>query len=247
MLELYNIRKAYSIGPTQTEILKGVSLYVEKGELVAIMGASGSGKSTLMHILGMLDQPTDGVYRLEGLNIGLLKDNAISRMRNRKIGFVFQSFYLLPRLTALENVGLPLNYRGLSEREIRQRSMEVLCQVQMEPQARHKPSQLSGGQQQRVAIARALAGKPALILADEPTGALDHAMSNEIMNLFEEINRELGITIVVITHDRQVAARCRVGYELVDGVLRERDAGTGWTLPDGAGDIPRSNTPTSRV
>jgi len=219
MLEFYNIRKVYPIGPTKTEILKGISLYVEKGALISVMGASGSGKSTLMHIMGMLDQPSSGVYRLEGLNIGLLNDNQISQMRNRKIGFVFQAFYLLPRLSALENVGLPLAYRGWKEREIRQRALEVLCQVGMEQYAHHLPRELSGGQQQRVAIARALVGKPALILADEPTGALDHEMSESIMNLFSEINRKEQITIVIITHDQQVATRCRECYKLVDGLL----------------------------
>jgi len=195
MLSMQNITKSYQVGPSQLDVLTGVNLHIEEGELVAIMGKSGSGKSTLMNIIGLLDQPTSGEYHLNQKLIANYNDNELSIARNEMIGFVFQSFYLLPRLNALENVAIPLLYRGLSEKEQYQRSMQVLEKVGMVDRAHHRPNELSGGQRQRVAIARALVGKPRLILADEPTGALDPRVDSEIMQLFLDLNQQEGITI----------------------------------------------------
>jgi len=220
VLQLRDVGKSYTIGPTELTILRDVSLDVGTGELLAIIGPSGSGKSTLMNIIGLLDKPTTGTYLLDGKPIAYEDDRFVSRLRNQKIGFVFQSYHLLPRLTALENVGLPLVYRGLKTRAIEEQSMVFLEKVQMAERARHKPSELSGGQQQRVAIARAMVGQPALILADEPTGALDSRVGAEIMSLFKRLNGEEGITVVVITHDPGIAAQCRRVVEIRDGTLR---------------------------
>jgi len=219
MLRLDNIHKSFPIGPTCLEVLKGVSLEVDKGELLAIIGPSGSGKSTLMNIIGLLDQPTTGSYFIEGSLVRYEDDRLLSRFRNQKIGFVFQSYHLLPRLTALENVGLPLVYRGLGSRKIEKRAMACLERVEMADRYRHKPDELSGGQQQRVAIARAMVGQPALILADEPTGALDTRVGRDIMALFRRMNREDGITVVVITHDSEVAGQCDRKVMIQDGGL----------------------------
>ena len=219
MLKLRDIRKSYRIGPTEVNVLKGVNLDIEQGELVSIMGQSGCGKSTLMNIIGLLDRPTSGSYQLSGADITYTDDDALSEIRNLRIGFVFQQYFLLSKLTAIENVELPLMYRGDAHTFTRERSMELLRRVGMDDRAGHRPSELSGGQQQRVAIARALVGKPALILADEPTGALDTQVGREIMELFRTLNREDGITIVIITHDPGIARQCGRVAVMNDGVI----------------------------
>ena len=206
------------------EVLRGVDLEVEQGDFVSIMGASGSGKSTLMNIIGLLDAPSSGSYSLDGLEVSAMTDNRRSAIRNASIGFVFQAFHLLPRLTALENVRLPLMYRGASGAEMTRRARGALERVGMADRAGHKPNELSGGQQQRVAIARALAGEPAIVLADEPTGALDPDTGNDIMNLFGELNGEEGTTLIVITHDPEVALRCLRRTRIEEGALREEAA-----------------------
>lgn len=219
MLQIIDVHKSYQVGPTEINVLKGVSLQVDKGELLAIIGPSGSGKSTLMNLMGLLEQPTSGSYFIEGKRISYEDDKFLSGLRNRKIGFVFQQYQLLPRLTALENVGIPLVYRGMKEREIRKRALTMLKKVEVEDRANHKPTEMSGGQQQRTAIARALAGDPALVLADEPTGALDTKTGQEIMNLFRRLNEEEEITIVIITHDPKIAAQCNRQVEIRDGII----------------------------
>ena len=221
MLELIDIKKTYRIGPIDVDVLKGVSFKVDQGELVSIMGTSGCGKSTLMNIMGLLDRPTSGHYVLQGAEVAELSDDQRSDIRNRRIGFVFQSFHLLSRLSALENVGLPLLYRGMKSRDIQERSREFLRKVAMEDRALHKPNELSGGQQQRVAIARALAGTPAIILADEPTGALDTRVGRDILDLFLRVNEDEGMTVVLITHDPSIAAECRRCVHMEDGVILE--------------------------
>lgn len=216
MLELINIHKNYTIGFSVIEVLKGINLNVEHGDFVAIMGESGSGKTSLMNIIGMLDQPSSGKYLLNRQDISQFNDDTLSHIRNREIGFVFQSFHLLPRLTALDNVGLPLVYRGLAEKDITRLSKTMLRKVAMQDWGHHTPNELSGGQQQRVAIARALVGEPSLLLADEPTGALDKKVSQEIMDLFIKLNQE-GITIVLITHDPDIAKQCKTVVHLRNG------------------------------
>ncbi len=221
LFKLENIRKVFTLGPVEVEVLKGVNLEVEAGELLSIMGTSGCGKSTLMNVIGFLDQPTSGRYLLEGRETSSLSDQELSTIRNQKIGFVFQQFNLLARLTALENVSLPLIYRGLNEREQHRIARETLERVGMGDRAGHKPTELSGGQQQRVAIARALAGSPSIILADEPTGALDTQVGQDIMNLFLELNATRGITTVLITHDPNIAAQCRRVVRMKDGLIAD--------------------------
>ena len=225
MLCLGDIRKTYTVGPITVEVLRGIGLDVERGDLVSIMGPSGCGKSTLMNIIGLLDPPTSGSYLLEGREVSSMGDNQLSTIRNARIGFVFQSFHLLPRLTALENVGLPLVYRGLRDKEIKRQAREVLDKVGMHDRAGHKPNELSGGQQQRVAIARALVGAPALVLADEPTGALDPRIGQEIMQLFIRLNAEERLTVIVITHDPAIAQQCARRTRIHDGVLHEESVG----------------------
>ena len=220
MLRLKDVRKTYVVGPAAVKVLRGVDLEVKKGDMVSIMGASGSGKSTLMNIIGLLDTPTSGSYSLDGREVSAMTDNRRSAIRNASIGFVFQAFNLLPRLTALENVRLPLTYRGTGSAEMDRRARAALDRVGMGDRAGHKPNELSGGQQQRVAIARALVGEPAIVLADEPTGALDPATGNDIMDLFAELN-EQGTTLIVITHDPDVARRCVRRTRIGNGVLRE--------------------------
>ena len=221
MIQLRGIRKSYRMGPTTTEVLRGVDLTLSRGDLLSIMGPSGCGKSTLMNILGLLERPTEGAYRLEGKDTGGMSDREQSDIRNLNIGFVFQSFHLLPRLTAWENVGVPLVYRGLASREIRKRGQAMLEKVGMGQRTEYRPNALSGGQQQRVAIARALVGEPSIVLADEPTGALDAQTAHEIMELLRELNANDGITTVVITHDRQIALQCTRRTRVIDGRLRE--------------------------
>lgn len=219
MLTLRDIRKSYRIGPTEVEVLKGVSLEIQQGELVSIMGQSGCGKSTLMNIIGLLDRPTSGSFMLDGAEVSYTDDDALSEIRNQRIGFVFQQYFLLSRLTALENVALPLVYRGDKGNNCHERCMELLKRVGMDDRAHHRPNELSGGQQQRVAIARALVGNPSLILADEPTGALDTNVGGEIMELFKTLNAEEGITVVIITHDPGIARQCKRVAVMKDGVI----------------------------
>ena len=208
MLELRDIVKSYQVGPTSTVVLDGLNLAVGKSEVVSIMGGSGSGKSTLMNIIGLLDRPTAGTYRIDGEDVLAARPDAASSMRNRLIGFVFQSFFLLPRLNSWRNVALPLMYRGTPEAEARQRARAMLDRVGLSERMEHMPEQLSGGQRQRVAIARALVGRPSVLLADEPTGALDPTVSQEIMNLFLEVNTEFGVLVLIITHDPKIAIQC---------------------------------------
>jgi putative ABC transport system ATP-binding protein len=219
VLQLVNICKSYQVGPTELNVLKNISLTVEKGELLSIIGPSGSGKSTLMNIIGLLEQPNSGSYFIDGTKISYRDDRVLSDLRNRTIGFVFQQYHLLPRLNALDNVGIPLVYRDMDEKDIREKSMNFLKKVEMVERAHHKPNELSGGQQQRVAIARALVGNPSIVLADEPTGALDSNTSQDIMNLFKRLNAEEGITIVVITHDPKIAEQCKRKVTIQDGVV----------------------------
>jgi len=222
MLSLRDIRKSYKLGDAKIDILKGVDLDIAVGDLLAILGPSGCGKSTLMNILGLLDTPTAGQYLFDGDDVSNLTDVELSRRRNLKLGFVFQQFHLIPRLSALDNVALPLLYRGMHERERKEVAREMLLRVGMGERTKHKPKELSGGQQQRVAIARAIAGRPAVILADEPTGALDSNTSNEIMQLFKELNAQDKITLVLITHDPSIGAQCQRQVRMKDGAIQER-------------------------
>ncbi len=217
MIKLEAVSKTYRMGRVEVQALRGVDLLVESGEFVAIMGASGSGKSTLMNIIGCLDIPTTGRYFLDGTDVARLGDDQLAIIRNRKIGFVFQSFNLIPRTTALHNVEMPLIYAGAQNR--RPRALAALESVGLADRAGHQPTELSGGQQQRAAIARALVTNPAILLADEPTGNLDSASSVEIMKLLTELNREQARTIVLITHERDIAAFARRVVELRDGLI----------------------------
>ena len=234
MVRLVEVRKSYVTGPISTDILQGASLDIARGDLLSIVGPSGCGKSTLMNIIGLLDRPTEGSYFLNGREIRAMSDDDLSVVRNANIGFVFQSFHLLSRLTAWENVALPLVYRGLSRPLIRRRALAVLEKVGMKDYVGRKPKELSGGQQQRVAIARALAGEPEIVLADEPTGALDADASEEIMRLLFDLNAREMVTIVVITHDRRVARQCRRRTRIVDGALHEEAAAGEITRRDDA-------------
>src|SRR5262245_25070380 len=220
MIQVRDLRKTYQMGEIEVPALRGVSFQIRRGEFVAIMGPSGSGKSTLMNLLGCLDTPSAGQYILDGLSVELLDRNLLAAVRNRKIGFVFQQFNLLPRQTALENVALPLIYLGgVSAEERTARAKEMLELVGLGERLHHRPKELSGGQQQRVAIARALITRPALLLADEPTGNLDSRSSVEIMALFEELNGQ-GITVVVVTHEADIAAHARRVLTVHDGLLQ---------------------------
>lgn len=222
ILNLRNIYKDYNQENLQVPVLKDVSLSVEEGEYVAIMGPSGSGKTTLMNIIGCLDRPTSGGYELNGEDVLRLKDKALSSVRLRSIGFVFQNFQLLPRQTALDNVCLPLIYAGIRKKERKRMAMEALTRVGLEERAAFKPTQLSGGQKQRVAIARAMVNHPKVLLADEPTGALDSKSGEQIMQLFQSLNEE-GVTIVMITHDPKVAGRAKRLMHIIDGEISEQE------------------------
>ena len=224
LIELDHIVKTYDLGAEKVHALRDIHFGIERGEFVAIVGQSGSGKSTLMNIVGCLDVPTSGTYRLSGRDVGTLPDDDLADVRNQQIGFVFQSFQLLPRASALENVELPLIYRGIPARERRARAVLALERVQLQDRMKHRPAQLSGGQRQRVAIARALVTEPSLLLADEPTGNLDSATGEEIVRLFLEVQRA-GNTIVLVTHEPKLAARCPRAVRLVDGLVVADGAG----------------------
>lgn len=223
LIRLEDIRKTYQLGEIELPVLKGISLTIRAGEMVALMGSSGSGKTTLMNILGCLDHPTSGEYWFENQEISRLSPDGRALMRNRKLGFVFQSFNLLPRTSAVENVMIPLSYSAghLSEREARRRAVEMLELVGLGGRMDHEPSQLSGGQQQRVAIARALINHPPLLFADEPTGNLDSVTSREILKMFQRLNSEDGLTVVLVTHDPGVAENAQRAIHIKDGLIQD--------------------------
>jgi len=230
LIDCQDIWKIYRLGDVEVQALRGLTVQIGRGEFVAIMGASGSGKSTLMNIIGCLDVPTRGQYVLDGTDVGRLEADALAEIRNRQIGFVFQNFNLIARTSALENVQLPLFYRGLSLREQRRQSAEALARVGLEGREHHHPSQLSGGQQQRVAIARALVSGPSILLADEPTGNLDTESSREIMAVLEGLNRQEGITVLLVTHEPDIAAYASRQIVMKDGQVLEDRVRTRETL-----------------
>lgn len=222
MIVLSQVTKSYTVGDETLTVLNHVDLTIEQGEFVSVMGPSGSGKSTLMHILGCLDTPTSGSYQLNGQEVANLTRRELAILRNQSIGFVFQNFHILPRMSALRNVELPMSYAGVHRAQRRARAMHLLTQVGLGERARHLPNALSGGQKQRVAIARALTNEPQLLLADEPTGALDQTTGQDIMTLFHQLHQS-GMTIVIITHDLNVAAHAQRTIRLVDGVIVEEE------------------------
>ena len=223
MLDLRDIVRSFRIGPTELRILNGVSITVNAGELVSITGGSGSGKTTFMNVVGLLDKPTSGSYTIDGRDVLGARADDLSALRNRLIGFVFQSFFLMPRLEAWRNVALPLMYRRMPEAQARRRAEAMLARVGLGDRGHHLPSELSGGQRQRVAIARALVGEPRVVLADEPTGALDSKVGQEIMDLFKQINREMGVLVMIITHDHRIAAQCTRRVVLRQGLVVPED------------------------
>lgn len=224
ILKLTDICKDYVQGKEPVRVLKNINLTVEQGDYLAIMGPSGSGKTTLMNIIGCLDVPTSGGYELNGQDLKDLGDDELAEIRNKHLGFIFQSFYLLPKMTALDNVALPLLYAGVPLKERRERAAEALKSVGLEERMNHLPNQLSGGQCQRVAIARAMVGKPDILLADEPTGALDSKSGTQIMEIFQKLSDE-GMTILMITHELRIAQCAKKIYHILDGVLRTEEGG----------------------
>jgi putative ABC transport system ATP-binding protein len=218
-IELHEITKTYSTGETELQALKGISLTIADGELCAIMGPSGSGKSTMMNVIGCLDQPTSGAYFLDGEDVSTLEPDALARVRNRKIGFVFQSYNLIQRTDALDNVSMPMLYAGVDAEERRTRSLAALSIMGLASHIHHMPNELSGGQQQRVAVARSLVMRPSILLADEPTGALDTHASLEMMEIFQRLNQELKITVVIVTHEPMIAEHTRRVLHILDGRL----------------------------
>ncbi|MBP7799639.1 MAG: ABC transporter ATP-binding protein [Thermoanaerobaculaceae bacterium] len=226
MIEIRDLRKVYEMGDTQVRALDGVSVDVERGDFLAIMGPSGSGKSTLMNLIGCLDSPSSGTYRLNTQEVSTLDDDELARIRNREIGFVFQTFNLLARTSALENVEVPLIYAGVSRAERQRKAKEMLERVGLADRMHHQPSELSGGQRQRVAVARALVNSPSILLADEPTGNLDSKTGEEIMALFAQLNRE-GNTIILVTHEEDIAAHARKRIRLRDGKIVEQSTHAG--------------------
>ncbi len=229
MIKVSNLRKVYSTGTVAVEALKGVTLTMHRGEFVAVMGPSGSGKSTFMNLLGLLDTPTSGNYWLEEREVSSLNKNELASLRNQKLGFVFQAFNLIPALTALKNVELPMLYAGVKPQERRQRAMLALEKVGLGERLQHRPNELSGGQNQRVAIARAIVNRPSVIMADEPTGALDTKTGEEIMGIFEELHRE-GTTIVLVTHEPDIAKHAKRILRFKDGLLIRDEEVTNRTI-----------------
>jgi putative ABC transport system ATP-binding protein len=221
LIQVHDLVKVYSLGEVEVQALRGVSLFIDRGEFVAIMGASGSGKSTFMNILGFLDQPTSGQYLLEGINGENLSRDELAEIRNRKIGFVFQGFNLLSRTAAIENVELPLIYAGTSASKRKEMAEKAISAVGLKGREHHHPSQLSGGEQQRVAIARALVNEPSILLADEPTGNLDTKTSEEIMGIFQRLNHDMGITIIMITHEPDIASFAKRVIVFKDGKVMD--------------------------
>ena len=220
VIQVKDLKKIYKLGIVEVHALDGVTFDIQRGEIIAIMGPSGSGKSTLMNLLGCLDRPTSGVYTLDGEEVSRLNDDQLANIRNRKVGFVFQSFNLLPRQTSLANVELPMRYAGVG-RERRERALAALESVNLADRVNHRPTELSGGQQQRVAIARALVNHPAILMADEPTGNLDSKSGKEIMDLLLKLNRENHTTIIIVTHDPNVASQTQRIIHLRDGLIEE--------------------------
>lgn len=223
LISIQDLTKSYALGNTDIPVLHGINLEIEKNEYVAIMGPSGSGKSTLMNIFGLLDNPTTGEYYFNGVNVSGLDDDSLSGMRNKEIGFIFQNFNLLPRINALQNVELPLVYAGATANERKERAMVALDRVGLTDRVRHKPTELSGGQKQRVAIARALVTNPGILLADEPTGALDSKTGVDIMRLFDELHKE-GNTIILITHEQEIAEYAHRIIHIRDGIIHSDEA-----------------------
>lgn len=226
MIRVENVHKTYRVGEIDVPVLRGLSLEIGSGEMIALVGASGSGKTTLMNILGCLDRPTSGKYWVDDRDVSLLSPDERAVIRNNKIGFVFQNFNLLPRTSALENVLMPLTYTSaiISEKEGRERAEETLCLVGLQDRMEHEPSQLSGGQQQRVAIARALINRPPVILADEPTGNLDSQTAEEILHVFQNLNEDKGITVIIVTHDAGVASHTKRMIRMKDGGIIDEGA-----------------------
>jgi putative ABC transport system ATP-binding protein len=221
MIEIENITRTYHMGDIEVQALRGVSFVVRDGEMIAIMGPSGSGKTTLMNTLGCLDKPSSGSYRLDGTEISALDDNELAEIRNKKIGFIFQTFNLLPRTPAIEQVELPLIYAGAAKRRVT--AMEALESVGLKARAFHRPNELSGGQQQRVAIARALVNHPSIIMADEPTGNLDSKVGAEIMYILQSLNKSRGVTVVMVTHDPNIASHCQRIIRVRDGLIEREE------------------------